>query len=76
MPEPTPGETAYATYWHALAPAHGGLALAPFAAMGALHQAAWEAAAQAVQDRVMQDLIAGPAQARQERQDRREEETP
>ena len=32
---------------------------------------AWEAAAEAVQDRVMQDLIAGGAKARQERQDRR-----
>ena len=47
-PEKSPGQTAYAAYWHALAPAHGGMPLAPFAAMGAMHQAAWDAAAQAV----------------------------
>ena len=33
-------------------------------------QAAWEAAAQAVQDRVMQDLLAGGASAREERRAR------
>ena len=59
MPSPlSPGETAYAAYWHALAPAHGGMPLAPFAAMGAMHQAAWDAAAQAVRDAYKQEMAA------------------
>ena len=70
MPDKTPGEVAYAAYcaawgspdwipaWQSLLPEN--------------HRA-WEAAAQAVQDRVMQDLLAGGASARQERRARQPE---
>ena len=67
MSDPTPGQVCYAAYWHALAPAHGGMPLAPFAAMGAVHQAAWDAAAQAVRQDYKQALATAWQQGQEER---------
>ena len=72
MPEtPTPGQLAYEAYWQTWN--DGRPPLLVWAQLVPDNRAAWEAAAQAVRDRVMQDVIAGGAQAREERQARQQD---
>lgn len=66
---PTPGEVAYAAYWQCLSQ-HPALVTVPRLPWDALHeaeQAAWEAAWEALRDLVLRELVAGGAQAREER---------
>lgn len=46
---PTPGEVAYTAYRAVVLPSDWRVTLVPWADLPGLHQAAWEAAAQAVQ---------------------------
>lgn len=66
MPDQTPGEICYVAFEDALSerqyfPAPG------WDTVTTERQRAWEAAAQAVRDLVLRDLVEGGAQARQER---------
>ena len=71
MPDaPTPGEVAYTAYYHTRLRLQHRSVILTWTELTTNEQAAWEAAAQAVQDRVMQELVTGFAQGRQEREGR------
>lgn len=63
MCDPTPGQICYEAFWHDTTPDLRG---DPWATLPAPTQRRWEAAAQAVRNLVLHELVTGFAQAREE----------